>query len=243
MINPQLENGYTTIANEILEKMCSYRISGEEHLVLWSIIRKTYGFKKKEDHIALSQFQIMTGMKKPTIQRAISKLSAKKLIVIKKDNQIGNMYRFNKHFDEWSQLSKKITSPKGGIKKDNRGESLLRHTKETNTKERNTIVANATEVKDFNFNEELELLRNGGIGGKRKDFKIIALYWKKKKWVFGNKEQLNSALKRELRATGALKGYSGEEILRAISFCMDKYPEIWTLETVHRRITDLVNKK
>lgn len=138
MANPQIENGYTKIANEIIEKLCSYRISGEENLILWVIFRKTYGFNKKDDHIALDQFKKLTKLKKPTIQRAITKLENKKIIIVKRDSDIGNTYKFNKNFDEWAQLSKKITT-KSVINKDNqgdsikitRGESLLRHTKET----------------------------------------------------------------------------------------------------------------
>jgi len=125
MINPQKENGYTAIANEILEKLCSYRLSGEEMKLLLTVIRKTYGFQKKEDHIAISQFMEMTGMKKSNCQRAITKLKNKGILVIKKDNQTGNIYLFNKHFDEWEQLSKKITTKKEVIKKDNQRDSKL----------------------------------------------------------------------------------------------------------------------
>lgn len=60
MINPQIENGYTKIATEIIEKFCYYRISGEEWLVLWVVLRKTYGWNKKEDKISLSQFADLT---------------------------------------------------------------------------------------------------------------------------------------------------------------------------------------
>lgn len=90
----------------------------------------------------------------------------------------------------------------------------------------------------WNFEEELKKLKEGD----RKDYKIIALYWKKKGWVFENKEQFESALKRELRPAKDLKGYEGNQIALAIKFCEDNYPQ-WSLESVHKRITDLVNKK
>ena len=140
MPSPQIENGYTQIANEIVEKFCHYRISGEEWLVLWVIIRKTYGWKKKEDHISLSQFADMTGLKRQTVLRAINKLSSKKIIaVIKNDDSQINLYRFNKDFAQWKPLSKKITVSSKKItpviKKDNQVSSFLSHTKETLTKE------------------------------------------------------------------------------------------------------------
>lgn len=140
MASPQKEDGYTVIANEIADKFCQYRISGEEWLVLWTIIRKTYGWNKKNDRIALSQFAVTTGLKRQTVLRAINKLSSKKIIdVIKNDDSHINLYSLNKNFDEWIELSKKITlsSKKiiGVIKKDNQLSSKKSPTKETITKE------------------------------------------------------------------------------------------------------------
>jgi phage replication O-like protein O len=140
MANPQAEDGHVDLANEIVEQFCRYRISGEEWLVLWSIIRKTYGWKKKQDRISLSQLSQMTGMKRQTVLRAINKLSSKKIIgVIKNDDSGINIYSFNKHFDQWEPLSKKITVSSKKImpviKKDNRVSSKKGHTKDTITKD------------------------------------------------------------------------------------------------------------
>ena len=110
MTNPQTENGYTKIANEILDALAKYRIPGEQRQCLDVIIRKTYGFNKKQDSIALSQFAEMTGLKKPTVIRAIQGLLSKKIIhIIKKDNKPAHIYEFNKHYNQWQSLSKKIT--------------------------------------------------------------------------------------------------------------------------------------
>lgn len=140
MINPQIENGHVDIANEIAEHLCGYRISGEEWMVLWVIIRKTYGWRKKEDRISLSQFAKVTGLKRQTASRAINKLASKKIIgVIKNDDSGINVYCFNKHFDEWGVSSKKITVSskkiRGVIKKDNRVSSKKMPTKDTITKD------------------------------------------------------------------------------------------------------------
>ena len=83
---------------------------------------------------------------------------------------------------------------------------------------------------------------NVNLSHERKDIKIIAFYWLKKGWKFANKEQFESALQREFRPAKALKGYSGQEIAKAFQHCQDKYPE-WSLETAHKRITDLINKQ
>ena len=54
---PQLENGYTKIANELLEAIAAIRIPGEAMQVLLVIIRKTYGYCKKKDAISISLFR------------------------------------------------------------------------------------------------------------------------------------------------------------------------------------------
>jgi phage replication O-like protein O len=142
MANPQIADGYTKIANEIMDALCRYRIPGEERQVLDTILRKTYGWNKTEDAISLSQFVEMTGIKKPNIIGAINSLLSKKIIiVIQIDNTPAKVYRFNKNFDEWIPLSKKITLSKkiiGVIQKDNPSLSKRIPTKDTTTKDTTT---------------------------------------------------------------------------------------------------------
>lgn len=138
-VSPQLENGYTKIANELIEALARIRIPGEAMQVLLFIIRKTYGWCKKEDVIPLSQFVTGTGMKKPTICRALKKLQSMNIIVIKKDNtiikkdnDISTIYCFNKTYNSWIPLSKKITNI---IKKDKEPLSKKIHSKDILSKE------------------------------------------------------------------------------------------------------------
>lgn len=109
MASPQVENGYTAIANEIMDELIKIRVPGEAMQILLVILRKTYGWGKKEDHISLSQFYEATGMKKPSIIRAIKQLLAIKLIsVSEKANRKGQLYEFNKDYDTWQPLAKKL---------------------------------------------------------------------------------------------------------------------------------------
>lgn len=139
MASPQIENGYTMLSNELLEAFSMVRISGEENQLFWFIIRKTYGFKKKDDAISLSQFSLGTGINKPNVCRALSKLITKNMI-IKNDNGLITKYRIQKDYTSWKPLSKKII--KAVIKKDNLPLSKKIHTKETLTKEKTTISFN-----------------------------------------------------------------------------------------------------
>lgn len=113
----QLENGYTKIANELYEAWAKIRIPGEAEQVLKVIIRKTYGFNKKEDFISLSQFVSATGLKRSNVVRAIKKLVQMRLI-IKSDTTLTSCYRIYKDFSRWLPS---IVSDTPSIKSDNAG--------------------------------------------------------------------------------------------------------------------------
>lgn len=127
MANPQKENGYTAISNELSEAFCRTRIPGEARQVLDVIIRQTYGFNKKIDKIALSVFCEKTGMDKPDVCRAINKLRQMNLIVGEKANDYKTIstYGLNKNYEEWQPLAKKPISV--GEKANGNSEKPLRH--------------------------------------------------------------------------------------------------------------------
>jgi phage replication O-like protein O len=139
MANPQRENGYTSISNEILEALCGIRIPGTCYQCLNVILRKTYGFQKKEDKISLSQFCLLSKMTKSLVCKSLRKLEKMNLIIVQKDNEKITLYRFNKDFDTWKSLSKKTQGVSKKtmtiVQKDNASLSKRRHTKENDTKE------------------------------------------------------------------------------------------------------------
>ena len=67
MASPQIEDGYVKIANEIIEALCRVSIGLGNAQVLYFILRKTYGYQKKEDQISLSQIQEGTGMSRRNV--------------------------------------------------------------------------------------------------------------------------------------------------------------------------------
>lgn len=52
---PQVEDGYTRIANELFDAILGAQFTAREMSVLMAIIRKTYGFNKKVDDIYASR--------------------------------------------------------------------------------------------------------------------------------------------------------------------------------------------
>jgi phage replication O-like protein O len=114
MSNPQLENGYTSIANELAEQLAKTQLSGYESRYLWVLWRLTYGWHKKEDRIANSQFVEKTGLKKQHIWRTESNLIKRNIVT-----KIGYKICFNKHYSQWIELEKlpkKVTVTNSGIK-------------------------------------------------------------------------------------------------------------------------------
>lgn len=107
MASPQIEDGYTQIANELLEAISLCKLSGSEFQVLWVIIRKTYGYQKISDSISLSQFCLATGINKQNVCRALSIL-IKKNMVIKSDKALITKYRIQKDYTIWVPLSNLI---------------------------------------------------------------------------------------------------------------------------------------
>ena len=81
MANPQKENGYTAIANEIMEALMKYRIPGEKMQVLLCVIRMTYGFVGRRD-VELSNNKIaqLTGLKRQNVIRSLSWLESKLIL-------------------------------------------------------------------------------------------------------------------------------------------------------------------
>jgi phage replication O-like protein O len=110
MASPQREHGYTAIANEIMEALARFRIPGEQHQCLDHILRMTYGWNRKEAKISLSDFAKATNIQRTHVYRALKNLQEKKLInVTKKGNRETITYEFNKNYEEWVALPKKIT--------------------------------------------------------------------------------------------------------------------------------------
>ena len=78
--NPQLEDGYSKIANGLLEDILLTDLNKEELKITFAIIRKTYGWNKKEDKISFSQLALLTGIDRRHIGRAVKSLLYRDLI-------------------------------------------------------------------------------------------------------------------------------------------------------------------
>ena len=104
MASPQKENGFTPIAHEIIEHLVRVKMSGTEWQYAMAIIRKTYGWGKKEDWITNSQIVAMTGLKKERVSEAKTKLLTRNIVTEKR-----NKISFQKDWEQWVELRKSVT--------------------------------------------------------------------------------------------------------------------------------------
>src|SRR3990167_6753644 len=187
MANPQIENGYTKISNEIMEALAKIRISGEARQMLDVIIRKTYGFSKKEDKIATTQFMELTGLSRLAIPKARKKLISLNLITVSQKGYSQILtYSFQKDYDKWKPYPKKDTvSKKGGwcipkriqvytkkdtkcIPKSSTQKKERYYTKETITKESSVGL-----VKDYFYASYQQFLKTPYVADFGKDGRIF----------------------------------------------------------------------
>lgn len=101
MINPQLEDGYTRIAHEILENMARVKLSPTQYRILFVVWRYTYGFGRKYHHLSLSFLEDATGCDKRSLQREVKKMLDMRILLQKPDKRQTRLLGFNKRFSEW----------------------------------------------------------------------------------------------------------------------------------------------
>ncbi len=131
MANVQAENGYTRIANEVLEALVKVRLPPSEKDILLFILRKTYGWGKTQDRISLTQFEKGTDLSRPTVVKALSNLITRKMIV-----KAGLLLSFNKDYEKWVVnagllVKSKHEFGKGGFTKTSKGGFTYKRKKKT----------------------------------------------------------------------------------------------------------------
>lgn len=100
MTTPQLEDGHVRIANELLEAILGFGFSQRELLVLLTIIRKTYGFNKKEDDMSASQIGEICCLARPHVTAVLNQL-AQRNVISKRQGKFGSIVGIQKNYKKW----------------------------------------------------------------------------------------------------------------------------------------------
>lgn len=152
MASPQKENGYTAIANEIMEALAKIRLPGAEYSITLAVLRLTYGWQKCEAEISYSRLAQMTGMSRRSCIRAFKDLQARRILEVvtrpslgsdKADTTTSNIVKFNKNYDQWV-----VTSLSPSDQADTRGsvKSSKKPSDQSDTHKRNNIKQNIKQI-------------------------------------------------------------------------------------------------
>ena len=128
MSRPQVENGYTRIANELLEAMLCADLSGREWKVIMAIARKTYGYQKKADQMSYGQISEKTKIARQHVVTICGVLEKRQMIMVTRSAE-SNCFAIQKDYTRW------LPSPAHGSTKkaklvsaqDNSGEDSPAH--------------------------------------------------------------------------------------------------------------------
>ncbi|HEC16012.1 MAG TPA: hypothetical protein ENI99_05490 [Sedimenticola sp.] len=125
LASPQTENGFTRLADELLDALIRYPFTKRQYKVLLAVIRKTYGFHKREDDITAPQLAAMTGLDRANVIRAVNELVAID-VINKRPGRFGQVLGINKDYEAWAvpkqhRTTSAKTAPEGVPKQHRQG--------------------------------------------------------------------------------------------------------------------------
>jgi len=98
--SPQLENGYTRIANELLEAIIEYSFTMSEYKIILLVFRMTYGWNRKEALISYGKITSYTKLDKRYAKKMIKKLVQDR-VLFKNSIRGKNVLGLNKNYYTW----------------------------------------------------------------------------------------------------------------------------------------------
>ncbi|AKL05909.1 TPA: replication protein [Klebsiella aerogenes] len=213
-----LDDGFTRIANELLEAVMHAGLSQHQLLVFMAVMRKTYGFNKKSDWVSNEQISELTGI-------LPHKCSAAKSALVKRGilTQTGRVIGINKAVSEWSSLPVKGTEKKPYLKKVTLPESGKKSLPESG----NAYYPNQVNTKDKHTKDNKDNINNPPKSPRAVSFDASAVQlpdwlsaeiWSS--WV-AYRRDLKKPIKSQQTVTQAinlldrcrLNGYSPDEII------------------------------
>lgn len=101
--NPQLEDGYTRISNELLEAICRSDFNGSQMRVLMLFIRTSYGYRKKQAAFSIDYIQQQTRLSERNARRVVSSLIDGNVLTVKEEATRGKarILELNKKYSGW----------------------------------------------------------------------------------------------------------------------------------------------
>lgn len=103
MASPQLKNGYTRIANEILLQIMRVNLNGTQFRIVMAIWRYTYGYKGRKEHeMPLSLIASLINASRSQVNRELADLIERQIISSSGIGPSGGrVLGFNKDYEKW----------------------------------------------------------------------------------------------------------------------------------------------
>ncbi|MDR2241842.1 MAG: replication protein [Providencia alcalifaciens] len=140
------DDGYTRIANELLESLSCCNLTVRQLRVMLAIIRKTYGFGKKVDRISDSQLADVSGLSRQNVNKSKKELISMNYIILD-----GNKIGVNKEVSAWKNQSRDSVS---NLKTKNVSSLETNEVSRLETHKRNTLKKKEiTNISSENSNE------------------------------------------------------------------------------------------
>lgn len=98
--SPQLDDGFTRIANELFDAILGARFTARQISVVMAIIRKTYGYNKKEDDMSASQIGALCAMNRTHVTETLNQL-ARMNVICKRPGVHGSVLSIQKNYSKW----------------------------------------------------------------------------------------------------------------------------------------------
>jgi len=157
LANPQLEGGYTRIANEILDELVKVTLNGTQWRIIAVVWRYTYGFSRKTHE--LSETFILKALdlnrsQLRQVKRELKSLIEYNILTVTREATFSSarLLAFQKDYEKWCSKRHQVTKKTPGGKKDTQpGDELDTRTGDylvTQDKQKTNIKTNMA-IDDF----------------------------------------------------------------------------------------------
>lgn len=210
------DNGYTRIANDIMDRLYLLDVSGSAFRVLIAVIRQTYGFQKTTDRFTNSYLQNLTGLGATSVKDALNLLEDRNVLKIEKAGMF-KLISVNKSMSEW-QLNCGKSQNNTRIKKEqlaaNPATTESRESGHNKPRIRHEVAANPAEVSRESGHTKEDTLQKKSLK-ESQDVLTVFEHWKS----VMKKSRAQLTPERRTKIKARLEQYPVEMLIDAIDGC------------------------
>ncbi len=105
--SPQLESGYTRVANGLLQGILQYPFTCGELKLVFALIRLTYGWGRKEAVLKIRELALVGGLSRRHAKRIIKSLVRDRVLIRRPLSRVRVVIGLNKEFSTWLHRPKR----------------------------------------------------------------------------------------------------------------------------------------